>query len=319
MISLFLINPISRIWVSKSPFLTITSYIQYADFILFETNGDPISSILQIKSQIPPLYHHKLYYILSGDQNSHIDNHCNWYTCAIKPSGLADYQKQIFVTNPAIFRYSNPNPNKSNIDLNLNKERNIDIYFKGSIWPGMRSIMKTQLEIYPNVMIEDYTSYWDWRFKKERTQKEIEDKAFELYDTLTNVKLSLCPKGKGNSSMRIVESIACGAVPVLIDDFSAPYGLDYGRFCLIFDSKIDSFESIYEKCMEFLNNESLYKSYQKRGYEFYQNVVCCDFVHNNYYDYDDVNTILYGSSTFLIHDLIIAYFQQKNTFYHFYI
>lgn len=312
MISLFLINPISKLWIEKSHFLTITSNLHNANFIIFEQNGDPIHSILHIKSQIPPNLHHKLFFILSGDQNSHIDDFCNWYTCAIKPSGLSRFQRQIFVTNPSIFRYSNPI--KPVIDLN--KKRNIDIYFKGSIWHGMRTQMKEVLEIYPNVMIEDFTSYWDWRFEKNRTEKEIEEKAFELYDTLTNVKLSLCPKGKGNSSMRIIESIACGAVPVLIDDFSAPYGFDYSQFCLVFDSKSDSFESIYESCMEFINNESKYKYYQKRGYEFYQNIVCCDFK-KNYYDYHDINTILYGSSTFLIHDLIIQYFQEKNKFYDF--
>ena len=64
----------------------------------------------------------------------------------------------------------------------------------------------------------------------------------------------LCPKGKGNSSMRIIESIACGAIPILIDDFSAPYGFDYSQFCLVFDSKSDSFESIYESCIDLINN-----------------------------------------------------------------
>ncbi len=312
MIKIYLLNPISNIWVSKSFFLTVTQHIQNADFILFEQNGDPIQTIFQIKAQIPTQFHHKLVFILSGDQNIHIDDHCNWYTCAIKPNGLARHQHQIFVTNPSIFRYSNIIK-----PINLNKSRNIDIYFKGSIWPGMRTKMKEELEIYPNVNIEDFTAYWDWRFEKDRSEKEIEEKAFELYDTLCNVKLSLCPKGKGNSSMRIIESIACGAIPILIDDFSAPYGFDYSQFCLVFDSKSDSFESIYESCMDLINNSEKYKLYQKRGYEFYQNVVCCDFKNNNYYDYSDLNTILYGSSTFLIHHLIIKYFNELNKFHNF--
>lgn len=312
MINIFLINPISKLWIEKSTFFTITTDIQKTDFIIFEQNGDPIHSIIELKNQIPKQFHHRIFYILSGDHNEHIDNFCNWYTCAIKPSGLSRFQRQIFVTNPSIFRYSNP----SKPLINLNKKRNIDIYFKGSIWVGMRRQMKEILEIYPNVIIEDFTSYWNWRCKENPSEKEIENKAFELYDTLTNVKLSLCPKGNGNSSMRIIESIACGAIPVLIDDFSTPYGFDYSQFCLVFDSKSDSFESIYESCMEFIKDESKYKLYQKRGYKFYQKVVCCDF-NNNYYDYNDINTILYSSSTFLIHDLIIQYFQIKNNFYNF--
>lgn len=313
MISLYLINPISKIWIEAYPFLRIVPYVSHADFIIFETNGDPVQSIQKIKTQIHPTHHHKIIYILSGDQNSHIDHRCVWYTCAIKPTGLERYQRQIFVTNPAIFRYSNP----SRIP-DLSKPRKTDIYFKGSIWKGMRTEMKEALEIYPNTVIEDYSSYWDWRFEKDRTQAEIEAKAFELYDTLTSVKLSLCPKGNGNSSMRIIESIACGAVPVLINDFSAPFGFDYSKFCLVFDTSVDSYEYMYEKCMELIHDEERYKLYQKRGYDFYRNVVLCDFVSRDFEDYRDVNTVCYGFSTFIAYDLLTKYLgDYKDRFYDF--
>ncbi len=312
MISLYLVNPISKLWVEKYRFFKITHEPSKAHFIVFETNGDPVGSIYSLKKQIPLEFHHKIIFILSGDQNAHIDDNCVWYTCGIKPSGLARYQRQIFVTNPAIFRYSNPIKT-----IDLNKKRNIDIYFKGSIWKGMRTEMKESLEIYPNVMIEDFSSYWDWRFEKERTQKEIEDKAFELYDTLTNVKLSLCPKGNGNSSMRIIESIACGAIPVLINDFSAPFGYDYSQFCLVFDTEKDSYESMYEQCMELINDTERYKLYQKRGYHFYRKVVLSDFRYIPFYDYEDVNTVCYGFSSFIANDLLLKYFRERNTFYKF--
>ncbi len=312
MIYLYLVNPISKIWISNYSFLQITQDVRQATFILFETNGDPIAALLDLKKKIYPEYHHKIIYILSGDQNAHIDPNCVWYTCAIKPSGLERYQRQIFVTNPAIFRYSNPLK-----PIDLKEARSIDIYFKGSIWSGMRTEMKEALEIYPNVMIEDFTAYWDWRFQRERTQKEIEEKAFELYDTLKNVKLSLCPKGNGNSSMRIIESIACGAIPVLINDFSAPFGYDYSKFCLVFDTSKDSYESIYEQCMELIDDKERYELYQRRGYEFYQKVVLCDFRDRKFYDYEDVNTVCYGFSSFIAYDLLNKYFRERDPFYNF--
>lgn len=306
MIKVYIFNPISKIWIHKSNFLTITSNIHNADFLIFEQNGDPISSILYIK-KLYSKYFHKLIFILSGDQNHFIDNISSWFSCSTLPNNiLCKFQKQIFVTNPTIFRFSNPIHK-----IDLNKPRNIDIYFKGSIWDGMRKNMKTNLEKYPNVMIEDFSSYWNWRFEKNRTNDEIQDKAFELYHTLLHVKLSLCPKGNGNSSMRIIESIACGAVPVLIDDFSSPYGFDLSSFCLSFDSKKDSWESIYDTCIKFIQNTEKYNSFRQKGIEFYLNIVCCDFNENNYYDYSDLNTILYGSSSFLTSYLLIHFFRQS--------
>ena len=310
MINIYVVNPISLIWIQKYSFLNIVEHVSKANYIIYESNGDPVGVIEQIKSQIPKQFHNKIIFILSGDQNSHIDALCRWYTNAIKPSGLERFQRQIFVTNPAIFRYSNPVK-----QIDINQARNIDIYFKGSIWKGMRTEMKETLEIFPNVMIEDFTSYWDWRFERERTQQEIEDKAYELYDTLRNVKLSLCPKGNGNSSMRIIESIACGAVPVLINDFSEPFGFDYSRFCLVFDTKKDSYESMYEKCMELINDKERYELYQKRGYEFYLNVVLTDFKYQDYYDYTDVNTVCYGFSSFIVNDILLNFLETRNNFY----
>ncbi len=310
MIKVYLVNPISNIWVHHYSFLQVVPNVNTANYILCETNGDPIYSILQIKKQIPFIHHHKIIFILSGDQNSHIDENCVWYTCAIKPTGLERYQRQIFVTNPAIFRYSNPIK-----QIDIYQPRAIDIYFKGSIWSGMRTEMKEALEIYPNVMIEDFTSYWDWRFQKERTQKEIEDKAFELYDTLKNVKLSLCPKGNGNSSMRIIESIACGAIPVLINDFSAPFGFDYSKFCLVFDTEKDSYETIYEECMKLINDKERYELYKKRGYHFYRKIVLADFRYLPFSDYQDVNTVCYGFSSFIVNDILLKFFNERNKFY----
>jgi hypothetical protein len=297
MISIYIVNPISLLWIQRYAFFQITPHLHLADYILYETPGDPVQSILDFKKEVPQHLHPRIVFILSGDQSSPIDDICLWYTCAVRPTGIARRQKQIFVTNPAIFRYHNPRSPE------IRTARQIPIYFKGSIWPGMRTAMKEALEGRDWVLLEDYTTYWDWRFAQPRSDREIEEKAFELYQTLSQTLLSLCPKGKGNSSMRIVESIACGAVPVLIDDFSAPFGYDYSRFCLVFDTKIHSWDQIYEGCLELLRDTTRLQEYQRRGRDFYQKVVCADFADGAYYDYTRVDTVAYGFSSLIVSDL----------------
>ena len=286
-------------WVSLYSFLEVVSTPIESDYIIYESPGDPIQNIYSLKSQILTHLQDRLVFILSGDQRGHIDDDCLWYTCAVAPTGLARHQKQIFVTNPAIFRFRNPQTPE------IRTTRHIPIYFKGSIWPGMRTEMQASLNPRPGVVIEDFTTYWDWRFAEPRSDREIEEKAFDLYKTLLHCKLSLCPKGKGNSSMRIVESIACGAVPVLIDDFSAPFGYDYSRFCLVFDTKTHSWDQIYQGCIQLLHDPELLAEFQRRGEAFYRNVVCVDFhlPQTGYTDYTDVNTVAYGFSSFIVSDL----------------
>lgn len=296
-LSIYIVNPISLLWVRRYSFLQPTPHLLQADFILYETPGDPIQNIVAFKQQVPAHLHPRIVFILSGDQSTPIDNTCLWYTCAVRPTGLARHQKQIFVTNPAIFRYQNPTTPP------IRTSRQIPIYFKGSIWPGMRTAMKEALEAREGVVLEDYTTYWDWRFAQPRTDREIEEKAFELYQTLSQSLLSLCPKGKGNSSMRIVESIACGAVPVLIDDFSAPFGYDYSRFSLVFDTKIHSWDQIYEGCLALLQDTARLQEYQRRGRHFYEKIVCADFAEGTYYDYTSVDTVAYGFSSLIVSDL----------------
>jgi hypothetical protein len=102
MIKVYLINPLSNIWVRHYSFLHVVTDPASAHYILFESHAEPIYAITQLKKQVPFTHHHKIIFILSGDTHSHIDRNCIWYTCSIKPSGLERYQTQLFVTNPAI-------------------------------------------------------------------------------------------------------------------------------------------------------------------------------------------------------------------------
>ena len=194
--------------------------IEVAKYLIYESSGDPIDVINRIKSQFPK---EKLVFILSGDKNEHIDDECIWFTNAVKPSGLAKRQTQIFVTNPAIFKFYIQIKNRVT-NITPITERAVNIYFKGTIWPGMRIEMSNFFKDKVGCNIVANNNYWDWRFSiKKPSNEQIEQTAFESYNDMLGVKLVLCPKGNGNSSMRIIESIACGAIPILIDDISAPF------------------------------------------------------------------------------------------------
>ena len=135
-----------------------------------------------------------------------------------------------------MFRNKNKNKNKNeneneNENINYNnlndistRFRNTNIYFKGTIWNGMREKMYDAFVNKPKCAIKKNNDYWKWRCESliKPTQSDLEDTAYESYYALTNSKLCLCPKGNGNSSMRIVEALACGSIPILINDFSAP-------------------------------------------------------------------------------------------------
>ena len=98
-----LLSPISNEWFNLHlNVLEIANNVSEVDYIIYESNGDPVHIIEKIKSSFPK---NKLVFILSGDQSNHIDDECIWFSNAVKPSGLAKNQTQIFVTNPAIFKF----------------------------------------------------------------------------------------------------------------------------------------------------------------------------------------------------------------------
>jgi hypothetical protein len=95
------LNSISAEWVHlHKNDIEQVSRVDDADYIIYESNGDPVPVIMKILATFP---RKKLVFILSGDQSVHINDECIWFTNAIKQSGLAKRQTQIFVTNPLNF------------------------------------------------------------------------------------------------------------------------------------------------------------------------------------------------------------------------
>lgn len=275
--------------------------IEVAKYLIYESSGDPIDVINRIKSQFPKK---KLVFILSGDKNEHIDDECIWFTNAVKPSGLAKRQTQIFVTNPAIFKFYIQIKNRVT-NITPITERITNIYFKGTIWPGMRTEMSNFFKDKVGCNIVANNNYWDWRFSiKKPSNEQIEQTAFESYNDMLEAKLVLCPKGNGNSSMRIIESIACCAIPILIDDISAPFGNDWSNIALVFNSKDHSWPTIWNECNKLLNDTDRIIKMQKEGIQYFKDVIYSDYTKLGCEMYKDLGTVCYGFSGKIMEHLI---------------
>ena len=299
------LTPISGEWFSiYSNKIEMAKNVDEAKYIIYESNGDPVVIINNIKNNYPK---HKLVFILSGDQNAHIDNECIWFTNAVKPSGLAEKQTQIFVTNPAIFKYYENSKKLIEADIYANGicKRSIDIYFKGTIWTGMRTDMNNYFKDKPGCKIVENNKYWNWRLNafNKPTQQQLETTAYESYDDIFESKLCLCPKGNGNSSMRIIEALACGSIPILINDFSSPFGIYWSEFGLVFDTNKQNWEDIYNECMQLLADQDKMLEIQKKGYEYFKNVIYGDTRLPGFRMYNDLNTVCFGFSKIIMDKL----------------
>lgn len=299
------LNSISSEWVHlHSDKIEQVFCVDNADYIIYESNGDPIPVIMKILASYP---HKKLVFILSGDQTFHIDDECIWFTNAVKTSGLARYQTQIFVTNPSIFKYYE----KIGHGITQIRKRHLDIYFKGTIWPGMREAMYNYFSKSNtpemSCLIEKNNEYWSWRLNNyaKPTQAEIEKEAYKSYEIMENTHLCLCPKGNGNSSMRIIEALACGAIPVLIDDFSEPFGISWkdAGVALVFNTSIHTWNQIYNECYKLIHDSDRLEKMQKKGQKYFREVIYGDANLPGFKMYSNLDTVAFGFSGLIINRL----------------
>jgi hypothetical protein len=157
-------------------------------------------------------------------------------------------------------------------------------------------------------LIEKNNDYWAWRLNghKKPTHADIENAAYESYDVMSNnVLLCLCPKGNGNSSMRIIEALACGAIPVLIDDFSAPFGVSWedAEVGLAFNTRIHSWDYIYDECYKLIHDRERLEKMQKKGHDYFINVIYGDAKLPGFKMYGNLDTVAFGFSGMIIDKL----------------
>jgi hypothetical protein len=138
---------------------------------------------------------------------------------------------------------------------NLNKEYTKDIFasFIGSMTHGIRKRMIDILSQNEKYIVSNSLSYQQFR------------------ETMSRSLFSLCPRGYGQTSFRICESLQVGSIPVYIyDQPLIPFNdiLDFNDYgLLIHESKISQIDSILSSIplskVESLreNGETVYKNY----------------------------------------------------------
>ena len=200
----FCLKECSLFWLSRTDH-EITNTPEEADYIIYESTGDPSEEIKGVKE----VYHYRrkdLIFILSGDIDFS-DNESWWFATTLVPNGVNKYQ--IYTTNP---RLCSSVPSYS--------DKKILGYFGGTIWNSpSRQFLKTLSEEW---LIEE-NNYWDLPYEEKNKVTQ------SSYTKMRHSYYTLCPKGNGFSSMRIAEALACGSVPILIDDYSNPFNENYGN------------------------------------------------------------------------------------------
>ncbi|MHB1467706.1 MAG: exostosin domain-containing protein [Solirubrobacteraceae bacterium] len=82
---------------------------------------------------------------------------------------------------------------------------------------------------HPDAIVEEVRGFrfWDERSPGFERQRE------RFRDVLARSRFVLCPRGNGTSSVRLYESLAAGAVPVIVaDDWLPPAGPEWERFSI---------------------------------------------------------------------------------------
>jgi len=282
---IYLITPECNNWL---PFhkdrIELVDNAEEADYILYEKYSYPMSEINHLKATYPK---NKLVFLLSADQSDFLDDECIWFTCATN-GALKKRQTQIPCINPSVFRYNY-------VDV----EKTGDVYFKGTIWP-FREAMFDYFSQKPNCSMNRFDNYWSNVGDGSQADEFITQSAVMMYDEMSKYKISLCPKGLGSSSMRIIESLRCGCIPVLIDDFSAPYGIDWKTVGITFDPSRYTWDDLYQQIMELLTDEERMEKMRAEGQRIFNEILATDLQKGPCTTF---KTVIWGSSHMVVDKL----------------
>jgi hypothetical protein len=208
----------TREWLENAE-CVIVDNPEIADFIIFEDHGDPITEIMSAKKRFEE-FAQKLVFILSGDADTS-DDKSLWFCSSVVPNKsnkfqIYTYNSRIHTTKPE------------------SKHKTIKGNFCGTIWNTPERRCLTTLS--SDWLIKE--SHW-WNLDAESKA----NLSYYTYDLMKSSYYTLCPKGKGSSSMRVAESLACGSIPILIADESDPFYENYGNLAV----------RIYRKDMQNIN------------------------------------------------------------------
>lgn len=215
-----------------------------ADYIVYESTGDPSSEINNVRVMFKD-YGRRLVFILSGDRDYSDDIH-TWFASSLTADNKTKFQ--IYTYNPRIYSQE---PKFY--------EKKFKGVFQGTIWNTperqcMRNLSKDWI-------VKSTTGYWDMN------PEQRLDITMSSYDNMRRAMYTLCPRGNGPSSMRVVEALACGSIPVLINDNTNPFEEDFGglairikredisNICQILNELETPSEEMFIKCNNFYKSE----------------------------------------------------------------
>lgn len=237
-LKIYSINSMSIPWI-KDTGCALTQPSE-ADFIVYEQNGDQVEYTIDLLKRTFPK--EKLVFILSGDIRVTDDEHIWFVNNCVKQT---DKIHQIYMHNPRIWSYT----------PTYNFDKKIFGHFSGTIWDSPERLELKELSSRWEII--DTKGYWELP-----SNKKIET-SLKSYKRMEESIYTLCPRGNGLSSMRILEALACGSIPILINDFTNPFNENYEDLVIrvttseikqldnIIDSKPEPTEEDFRKCIDF--------------------------------------------------------------------
>jgi hypothetical protein len=98
----------------------------------------------------------------------------------------------------------------------------------------------------PDVVIKD-VEWWATMSLSDGHERRMPLEAY-FAETLFNTKFAFCPRGNGPSTKRRWEAAYCGAIPILIDDFTKPFGVEMP----LLEFVTQSTKSVHENAVDLL-------------------------------------------------------------------
>jgi hypothetical protein len=89
----------------------------------------------------------------------------------------------------------------------------------------------------------------------------------ELFSVLQQTIFGLCPRGNGVSSIRFVETILNGGIPVLMNDELLPFGQDVQDFAVRWDFATENIEDNLDEMYRYLHILASNTTEMKRRYK----------------------------------------------------
>lgn len=150
-------------------------------------------------------------------------------------------------------------------------------------------------------MLKYYNKYTDTKilfndfFWLNQNASYYERVSMETHHLLKDSIFSFCPKGHGPSSLRLIQSIAYGAIPVLMDDVSTPFG-DSLDFAVKFtfphqnmslpltaacEKKLDH---LYHRLSKIASSPALLSYHRQKMADFYINYLAVDLKRTHLHD-----------------------------------